>query len=158
MIVLIDVDMYLDMPYLLANHVHTYMISTFQPTVAASDSGEYSFTFDKDNSVKYVVSGGATYEHPIWNYAGDIFTVSARVWNGFGVRTTIYNVDRKQTDAHHQIVCLTPMSTFISPLFDLSFLLGSPKFDRLRIYVDGFLRMRVKKDDKTMVSTAVVGR
>jgi len=156
-IVMIDVDMYMDMPYMLANHVHTYMISTFQPTSVACDKGEYSFTFDKDDTVNYAVSGGAVYEHPVWNYAGDIFTVSARVWNGLGVRTTVYNVDRKQTDDHHQIICLTPMRTFISPLFDMSYLLGSPKLDRLRIYIDGFLRMKVKKNDCTMVSTAVVG-
>jgi hypothetical protein len=84
--------------------------------------------------------------------------VSARVWAGFAVRTCVYNVDRRQIDDHHQIICLTPMRTFVSPLIDLSFLLGAAKLERLSVAGSGFLRMRIKTSNDTLVSTGVVGR
>lgn len=156
-IAIVDVDMYMDMPFLLANHVSVYLLSTFQPTAASCGEGEYSFTFDENNEVTYTVSGGAVYKHPVWNYGSDIYTVTARVWYGLGVRTTVYNVDRRQTDAHHQIVLFTPMRTFVSPLLDISWLLGGSFLKRLDVYRDGFIRLLVKKPNNTAVSTSKAG-
>lgn len=156
-IAMVDTDMYVDMPTMLSQHVHTYMISTFQPTEVASECGEYSFTFDKDNVVNYTVSGGARYSHQIWNYAGDVIKTSSRVWFGFGVRTTAYNVDRRQISKHHQIVCLTPSKTFISPLIDLGYWLGGDALRRYDVSRGEFLRLRTKTKTDTIVSTALVG-
>lgn len=160
-IVLIDVDMYLDMPQLIGSHVHPYMISTFQPTTVCSDkgnSGEFSFTFDEHSNVKYVVSGGATYEHPVWNYSGDLLTVTARVWYGFGVRTTTYNIDRRQIGEHHQIVCLTPAQTFVHPLFNFTSWLLGDNLTRLEVSCGEFLRMKIKTKDGTLMSTGLAGQ
>lgn len=156
-IVMIDVDMYVDMPDMLARHPHTYMISTFQPTTTGENQGEYTFSFDEEGRVSYVVSGGATYEHTVWNYSGDILTVSSRSIYLWSVTTTIYNIDRRQTDKHHQIICLTPMKTFTCPLFDLGRWLSGDKLERFAMADGGFNRLAVKKSDAIYVSTSKIG-
>jgi hypothetical protein len=157
-VAMVDVDHYLNVPELLAQHVHTYMISSFQPTKVSGDCGEYSFTFDKENRVEYLVSGGANYSHKVWNYAGDIYTVSCRVNYGLCVRTTIYNIDRRQISPHHQIICLTPSKTFVCPIFDMSCLLPGDKLQRYNVVVGEFLRLTIKRPTDTVISTGRVGR
>lgn len=71
--VIVDTDMYMDMPHLLATDPRTYFLSTFQPTVVAHSGPEYDFTFDDKDCVHYRVSGGAVYRHPVWNYGSDVF-------------------------------------------------------------------------------------
>jgi hypothetical protein len=155
---IVDSDYYLNVPDLCATHVRTYLISTFQPTSVASDAGEYSFTFDENDVLTYTVSGGAVYRHKVWNYSADVLTVSSRIWYGFGVQTTVYNVDRKQMDNHHQLICLTPLRTFKSFLFDLSCFVQSSPLERLKVAVDGYLRLHVKRITHTDVSTGICGK
>jgi len=157
-VTLIDTDMYIDMPSLIAAYPRTYMISTFQPTAAAQQNGEFAFTFDEDDTVTYTVSGGAKYVHPVWNYAGDILKTSARSESGLWVQTTFYNVDRRQIGDHHQIVCLTPMRTFSSFLLDMSYLLSGDKLERLKVHDRGFSRLEIKTQEGIKVSTAESGR
>jgi len=126
-----DVDMYLDMPHLLANHAHTYLISTVQPSAVAATGGEYSFTFGADAQMVYDVAGGATYKHPVWNYATDILIARHRtLWS---TTVTIYNVDRRQTDLHHQLVLLTCIRSICIPhiFFGLDTFLSGDRLRRL---------------------------
>jgi hypothetical protein len=156
-IVGIDVDMYLDVPNMLATTVAPYIFSTFQPTAVSGDCGEYSYTFFENDEVEYVVSGGAIYRHHVWNYSHDIIVCSARTWRGLGVRTVVYNVDRKQIGLNHQLIMLSPLKTFVSPLFDLSWLVEGHVLDRLHVFDRGFLRLRVVTESGNQISTSRVG-
>jgi len=141
-IVFSDVDMYVDMPSYLAQHPRPVLISTFQPSHVAQSTGEYTFTFDSNNNVHYIVSGGAEYVHSVWNYSCDIISAVSVGW--FFNRTTIYNVDRKQCDPHHQILLLTPVRTFsYFRLFSSIINLEVNILDKLRVVEKDLLRLTV---------------
>jgi len=147
---LVDVDMYLDMPHMLAHYPAPYMISTFQPTSVAQSTGEYTFTFDESDNVNYIVSGGAKYTHPVWNYHQDVFTASTS-WLYLFKKNTVYNVDRKKLDDHHQLLLLTPISTY------LSFSTPTDSLNRLKVAVktstETFLRLSIVKEEGLFMST-----
>jgi len=158
---IVDVDMYLDMNYLLTNSFHTVLLNTFQPSVVAKSDGEYSFTFDEENCVTYTVSGGAVYKHPVWNYGIDVLMATS--WNWWSCMFThhIYNVDRRRLDDHHQLVLLTPMKRMKSPLISLGRWLGTPVLDRLKVCVklegECFLRLNISTKDGMKRSTGRPG-
>jgi hypothetical protein len=81
--VYIDVDQYLDMEHVLAWFPTLHLIYTFQPASVAKNCGEFTFTFDASSYVTYTVSGGASYRHLVWNYAGDIIRASSFNWAQF---------------------------------------------------------------------------
>lgn len=113
--VLVDVDHYVDMPWLLATKPGTYFVCTFQPTASAESVGEYTYRFLPDGKVAYRVSGGAEYVHEIWDYSGDTLLVEGR---GFVQKTVVaYHIDRKRLDAHHVIVLLSQIGQFTVPAF-----------------------------------------
>jgi len=64
--ILIDTDMYMDIPDLIGSDPRFYVISTPQPSRTAYLGEEYSFCFLRDNTMRYIVSGGAEYKHQIW--------------------------------------------------------------------------------------------
>lgn len=114
LLVIIDTDMYIDVPAMLASDPRTYLISTFQPTcLARCDGKDYSFTFDENNEVLYRVGGGAEYRHQVWNYKNDILV--AESFGFFWDRRITYNVERKALDGDHQLVCLIPQSDVCTP-------------------------------------------
>ncbi len=156
-IAMIDVDYYIDMPLMLAHYPRTYMISTFTPSAVSACGGEYSFTFNKDNVVKYSVSGGATYEHQVWNYGSDMLLAVSPTFMSMGYQVTSYNVDRKQLDPHHQLILLSPAKTFWSPVLDLSSYLGGHRLSRLVVSDGKFLRLNVQTKDGLSVSTGNIG-
>jgi len=122
-VVLVDVDMYIDMPRTLARYPRTYLIATFQPEAVAFSEGNFSFTFNENNEVVYHVSGAATYTHMVWNYASDVLIATActdPLGLGMWYRTTVYNVERRQSSPHHQLILLVPSVTFVSPVFKAS--------------------------------------
>jgi len=71
--IMTDVDYYLDMNKYLQYFKPT-LIYTFIPSSAGYRDKETSYFF-KDNRVHYNVSGGASYDHELWDYTGDIITV-----------------------------------------------------------------------------------
>jgi len=71
--IMTDVDYYLDMNKYLKYFKPT-LIYTFIPSSAGYRDKETSYFF-KDNRVHYSVSGGASYDHELWDYTGDIITV-----------------------------------------------------------------------------------
>jgi hypothetical protein len=160
-VVIIDSDMYLDMPNMLARYPRVYMLSTFQPTAVAAQESNYDFTFDENNIVHYSVSGGATYVHQVWNYnKDDIMVTTPGDTFGFGLwwKTTIYNIERRQYQDHHQILLLTPLRTINSPIFSLTYWLKSNNLTRLEVVVPGtkFMRMDVITQSGRMRSTGIV--
>jgi len=150
---LVDVDQYIDMPNMLASWPRQYLISTFQPTTVAHSAGEYSFTFLRSGECDYRVSGGAKYVHHVWNYEGDVLVVSDGAW--LRPTTTVYAVDRRQSDAHHQVVCLSPMACFTGVLW-VPYLAGAP-LQRLHPIVGDFLRMDAATKEGVKRSTGRVG-
>lgn len=167
-VVMVDVDMYLDMPRTLAMYPRTYLISTFQPEAVAATSGNYNFTFNEENEVVYHVSGGATYQHRVWNYSADVLvasTASDPLGLGLSYRLTVYAVERRQTSDHHQLILLVPIKTLTSPLLDMSKWLGGYVLERLSPVVKlrsgllsgNFLRLSVVTQEGMMRSTGKCG-
>jgi hypothetical protein len=128
---IVDVDMYLDMPKLLSNHFQPVLLTTFQPSRVAKSGGEFSFTFSKNSEVRYTVSGGAVYEHHVWNYGTDILVASTR---NYGIwYHHVYNVDRRATDDHHELILLTPIRRLVHPLVSLTSIMGGSELKRLDV-------------------------
>jgi len=71
-LIFIDVDFHCDMNKYL-NMFKPMLIYTFAPSTVEGGDVEHSYRI-KDNNVIYQVKGGATYKHPIWDYAGDCIT------------------------------------------------------------------------------------
>lgn len=142
-LVLVDVDHYLDMNVMLADNYHPYMIYTFQPTAVAKDgkeSDDYSFTFDVNNKVHYWVTGGAEYVHEVWNYGTDVLTVRKSKYGGLFSVVCTYHVDRISVDEHHQIVCLTPSSRVVGPFLPS---ISGTQLKRLAISDAGINSLRI---------------
>jgi hypothetical protein len=158
---IVDTDMYLDMPELLAKHPRTYVISTFQPEQVSYAGAEYSFTFNNDGQCVYRISGGAVFNHWVWNYGTDVLMTSTRIWCGLATKTTIYNVDRKRSSNNHQLILLTPIKTLIFVLYDFSSWLGGSTLRRLNPVVEtiggSFLRLYLQQKDGLFVSTGKPG-
>jgi len=161
LICLADVDMYCDMPAMLADFPRSYLVSTFQPSKVASTTNEYSYTFDADNKVTYLVNGGGSYHHPVWNYGDDIVNVESSHW--WGKRHAVYNVDRRLTDEDHQIVFFTLIRSYWTTYFNLRTLFSGSTLRRLKpaVRVDGsdttFLRLNISKKGGLLKSTGVAG-
>lgn len=163
-VIIVDTDMYIDMPRTMAMFPRTYLISTFQPTKVADKGDNYDFTFDKDNNVTYSVSGGANYFHKVWNYAHDDLLVNVEGdMLGLGIwwKTVVYSIERRQYDSHHQIILLVPSRIIHSPLISISRWLKGNELSRLHIGVSknnmDFLRMDIVTKTGRFRSTGIAG-
>jgi len=97
---MVDVDYYLDInSYLRGNPV---MLYTFAPHAPAGHTADTVWTVLEDR-VHLSVSGGAKYEHYLWDYDVDHVVVSTPF------RDYYYWVDLKRPDDDHAIVMFTPM-------------------------------------------------
>jgi len=101
LLALVDVDHYVNMPRLLTRYIAPTIISTFQPGAVSRVAPEYSFTFDRDNRVEFTVTGGAVYQHHVWNYSNDHLKV-VTYFNRINVCTAVsYLVDRRCSGPDH---------------------------------------------------------
>jgi hypothetical protein len=134
--ILNDVDYYVDMPQLLARFPGTYILACFQPTTVAQSLGEYVFKFLEDNTVDYRVSGGAHYNHLVWNYTNDTIIVEDV---GHIAKTVVgYHIDRKYVDQHHCIILLTVLGKFKMPSFaPTSWAIRGQPLERLHVVTNG---------------------
>lgn len=107
---MIDVDYYVDMPYQLACQMEPVILYTLTPVTAGRICDNYSYTF-VGNEVKFVLAGGATFQHPLWDYGVDVL-IARRYFCGVLVSVTGYNVDRRLVAPDHSVVLLTPMVKF----------------------------------------------
>jgi hypothetical protein len=68
-----DVDYYCDINLWLKHH-RPMLMYTLVPTTVAGRGPDYAYSIEND-LVKFVVSGGAEYQHPLWDYCGDTVSV-----------------------------------------------------------------------------------
>ena len=155
--VLVDVDHYIDMPLLLAQHPGTYLISTFQPTAAAKSEGEFTYRFNENGEVEYEVSGGALYTHKVWDYRGDTFLVEDV---GFIKKTVVsYHIDRKRLNDHHTLIMLTQIGRFELPsAVPTSTVLEGARLKRLEPVFGGHVVLDVVTQEGRSRSVAVLGQ
>jgi len=141
--VIVDVDQYMDMPEYLAGRTCPVLLYTFQPHVAARESKDYSFTFDRNSRVVYTVNGGGFYTHHVWAYSSDHLVATAYRC-GLPWRTTAYLVDRKVTSSDREIIFLNPIATWTK---------CAPKFSATGIYSRDLQRLRVVDGDYIRLMT-----
>jgi hypothetical protein len=154
-VAMVDVDHYYDMPGMLAAYPHIYLVATFQPTAVTHSGEDYSFRFLPDNMVHYAVSGGAVYEHKVWNYGSDI--IIALCSTILGYQCTVYTITRKKFDDHHCLILLQPTVSFWSPLLNPSRWVKGSVLERLVVHDNGFNRLDVQTTAGLMRSTSRVG-
>jgi len=150
MCVLVDVDYYLNLPLWLNSIPKHALLYTIVPESVA-DSGEVSFTFDANNTMLTTVSGGASYEHPLWNFSNDhVSTVSWSIW---GVKVRTWLIDSQRTSKHRAVVLLsqsaewTGFRGFVAWACLKTGFLSSKFLDRLVVAQDDFLILDVVRKD-----------
>lgn len=132
LILMVDVDYYVDMPTFLLNYNNPVMLYTFQPESPAAVRDEYSYTSHSDHVFEYIVSGGAKYRHKVWDYGQDVFIVSN--W----MTCKSYIVERKRMDADHSLVLLVPLGVYSWIAKPLSFILDGEPLKALSFVRGGF--------------------
>jgi len=150
-----DVDYYLDMRKMITDNYSIHLISTFTPTSVSEDSGEYNFTFNENSEVYYKVSGGAKYQHKVWNYATDVLSCKTKLWWALGLvnYNVIYNVERKELDKHHSIILLSPLKRYYG-FFWLH--TEGHELQYLSCVTGDFLRMQIMDKSGMKISTGKV--
>jgi len=111
-LLMVDVDEYLDMPEILTMAARPVMLYTFQPSTPAAARTEYSYT-SRGRVFEYKVNGGATYQHQVWTYAADSLITSYK--DGPYFKFVSWHVDFRQLDADHQVILLNPDYTWDMP-------------------------------------------
>lgn len=153
LMVLIDVDYYVDMEKLLANNTAPICLYTFQPTTAGAQRIDYSYSFSED-TVTYRTTGGGTYTHQVWNYNLDVIDAVERFCYT-PVNHTVYSVFQKHVDEDHILVFLIPISRWGFPHTMLSTSVELSKLQRHKLSSSGFNRLRVQTADGIVISTSV---
>jgi hypothetical protein len=100
---LLNVDYYIDWNEYLWM-AQPFVLFTFTPQDPSGESDGIQWTTNADNTISMRITGGATYQHQLWDYDVDI--VEAR-YSGFAVT---YTVDRVAVSEHWSIVLMTPRS------------------------------------------------
>lgn len=130
---IVDVDYYIDMEERLSHARGPVVLYTLVPEKVAKDTGEYSYTFNANDEIEYTVSGGGRYTHELWDYGTDTLIVENRSYLGLWVDSVAYNVDRRQVDSDHQLICLTPIASLRTPLLGLSLFVAGSRLKRLKV-------------------------
>jgi hypothetical protein len=157
LLVMIDVDYYVDMPNFLLQNVKPVLLYTFQPTQVSKATEEFSYTF-VDDVAKYMVTGGASYEHKVWNYSKDNLIVR-KYFHGIVVKTAVYLVDRMSTSADHEVVMLTPVGSWGIAGSQYCLSLNGSSLERYQLQHEGFNRMMtMSKAGGLRVSTGLPGQ
>ena len=154
--VLTDVDYYIDMPTLLAKYPATYFVFAFQPAATATSVGEYAFRASPSGRWLYNVSGGAEYEHEVWDYSGD--TIITEYVGYFSKRVVCYHIDRKRVDDHHCIVMLSVIGQFKAPSWlPTSTLVEGRRLERLRVVFGEHAVLDVMTQEGMKRSVSLIG-
>lgn len=150
-VVLVDVDYYLDLAEKLLEWDQPLLLYSFQPSAVAGAVGEFSFSFDRDDHVDYRVAGGATYKHEVWNFCVDTITVS----NWWCTKT--YIVERKAANDHHQYVMLVPIGRWFGLWSWVVGFLDHTPLTRLKVNHGDFNILDVQGQTGLIRSVARVG-
>jgi hypothetical protein len=156
LLVIVDVDQYIDMPAFLTSHFKPTLLYTFQPHAVARNCGEYSFTFNHENEVDYRVVGGGHYKHKVWNYGTDHIMIASYTL-GLCVGTAAYLVDRRKTASDHELILLTPVMQWKFPFTYLSLRLEGNRLRRLSVVHGDFTRLLLHQSGGMMTSTGRPG-
>jgi len=127
LVTVVDVDYYLDLEDFLMDINQPILLYSFQPKAVCEGKGEFCFTFGNDSTVRYVVSGGATYGHRVWNFSKDTITIHR------GLQSKSFLVERRAANAHHEYVFLIPFGYWRGVGSLLCRLLQSDTIERLDI-------------------------
>lgn len=106
-IIMTDVDYYANMnAWLLLNR--PILMYTLYPEKASYNNEEYSYYLQPhNNTIRYNVSGGASYEHHLWNYDHDTICT-------FDINQDLltYSVEQRkiQGDDNHRIIMILPVA------------------------------------------------
>jgi len=158
---MVDVDYYINMPQFLAENFRPIFVYTFQPSNVARTDGEYKYCFHIDGSVEYIVSGGATYKHHVWNYDGD--SVKAKSWwnfCGFKIlrEITSFSLERRQVDDDHQLILLAPLCRYKGvAAWVADIVLDGRELERLNPVEGKFTRLMTNESDGLFVHTGLAG-
>jgi len=151
LIVCVDADYGEDVPGMLMCYDNPVLLYTFQPKAVCEDTGEFVFRFFRNNAVEYRVNGGAVYRHKVWNYAKDV--VSVRSW----FTTKVYQIERRKTNDHHELVLLIPVAKWRFPFNLLANWLRTDELSHLEVNSGEFNVMDIKTNDGISRSIARVG-
>jgi hypothetical protein len=138
LIVMNDVDYYLNMAEFTLQHPNPMLLSTIEPTTPAGKVDDGVFRFEK-NMFEMRVSGGGTYHHPLHNYSTDQFSTFGFDFWSLSCRYVSYLVERRVTAPHRALVLLTPnvMYTGLSAILARWFL-DAGELKRLEPLENGF--------------------
>jgi hypothetical protein len=154
LLVMVDVDQYINMPSFLTQHTHPVVLYTFQPDAVSKIEKNYSYTFDQTNAVHYYVTGSGIFSHHVWNYSTD-HIVTTQNFFGIPYRTSTYLVDRRATSPDHELIMLTPIGRWrgLASILYKWWIYGRT-LQRLNI-VDplGFARLQVNTQQGIQIST-----
>lgn len=154
-----DVDMYLNMPDILAQRPQMCLVSTFQPTAVASGGiNNYAFTFDENDNVVFTVSGGAEFRHPVWNYGTDVLLAYRSSWFGLVHTVVAYHVERRFLDQHHQVLFLVPSVAITSPILNPTRWISGHLLSRLSVVQGGSLVLNIMSKEGMKRSVGQVGK
>jgi len=152
LIVLVDVDFYIALnTFLVFLPLTPVLLYTFQPKASAWCEGEFSYWFDKYSTVHYKVSGGAVYEHPVWDFGKDVLGIEA-----WGI-TRHYLVERRQANEHHELVLLIPIAEWHFPNNYLSCMMTHDELDVSKFVQDDFVVMDLQTRNGVQRSIAKLG-
>lgn len=119
----IDVDYYVDMPsYLAATKADDVCVYTIIPEAAAK-VGPENYMFKEDGSIRMDISGGASYEHKLWNYTDkdNFYTCSLFSKFAFTPRMSFWLVDSRKVGPDRYVINLTRTyrSTGLTSIYDI---------------------------------------
>lgn len=155
MVTMIDVDYYVDMPSFLMDHPQPTCVFTTVPDVAAKTTPEYSYSFNSHSELCWNVRGGGSFQHPLWNFCPDWFTVS-RLWS-LDPTTVVYHTTVRRVSEDKACVLLVPARVYKGLFAVLVAAIGRP-LERLSTYVGGgFTKVRRRDENGVNVSVARVG-
>jgi hypothetical protein len=110
LVVMIDVDYYVDMPAFLAENRFPTLLYTVVPQAVCFDDPnyDYAFTFNKKNEMKMLVKGGAKYKHRLWNWGVQALSLSdyKTWWLPSTWVTTSYLVEHKAVAKHATLLAI----------------------------------------------------
>jgi hypothetical protein len=156
MVAMIDVDYYVDMHSALADNFQPTILYSLQPDAAAASRADYSYTFQTDQTVDYVVSGGGRYRHTLWTYGVDSLRVS-KTFLGLTYKSATYLVDRRKVSSDHYLINLTPVARWTGFNAALSMLVSNTPLTRFEPVDGKFTRIYIQGKNDLQVSTAIAG-
>jgi len=154
-IALIDVDYYLDLDRRLNSlPLVPVVIYTIVPEEACGMTGNTSFTFKEDGSFSSQLSGGSSYEHPLWSYSGDCITL----WSPISLTSSIYRVERRAVAQHRAVLLLDPVRRLTGMKHLLSTLLVQHNYlTRFKPITNGFIVFDVLESEERKTTLARAG-